>query len=373
MKTHFDRMSNQLPRIVSGWAAVGPAILLASAFSVVSPHDVRGADNPEFYKVQIVRPMKVGDRVHMRREIEQTTTESTEGNGTPQGAQSATTQINFYGTLEVLAIDGHGEPTKWKVSGGVVSVRRAGSSGRESLLKSGTDFTVAWAGGKATVADSDARHPLSDDARRFLPIVFEATGAKGDSSLGDILDNISASKGTSWSVNSKAVATGLHNFDPKLKAADVSGSARIKAIVGDGDKKTLLVEYEFTATSKKPSNSPDGMTPVGASRTESGTLTVPANLSTGYFSAKATIHTSSRFTKNASEKMLTKAGTKTVTKNVKLETVIDEYDKVNTLLTYETVGGAEQKDSSAPSTSKPAAPASAGASNGSSSSAEPPN
>jgi len=47
------------------------------------------------------------------------------------------------------------------------------------------------------------------------------------------------------------VATGLHNFDPKLKAADVSGSARIKAIVGDGDKKTLLVEYEFTATSKK--------------------------------------------------------------------------------------------------------------------------
>jgi len=246
-----------------------------------------------------------------------------------------------------------------------VSMRLPGGSAHETLVKPGTQFTVSFAGGKATVAEYEAKHPLSDDAKKYLPIVFEATGAKGDASLGEILDNASVSKGVNWNVDSKAAAAELHNFDPKLKPGDVSGTARLKSVVGDGDKKVLMVEYEFTAKTKSPANPPSGMTPVSATRIETGTVTMPANLSTGYFSAKALIRTTSTYKKTATEKQTSKVGNKTVTKSVKVneETVIEQSDKVNTLLSYESGGPEGKTEFPSPSTSKPS-PSSASASAG---------
>jgi len=349
MNTHAIWMFDHLRRIMTVGVAIALTILLWPALPNALGQDTKPAEPLEFFKVQLVHPAKVGDQIHMRREIEESSSELTEDNGKPQAGKSgsAALQINFYGTLEVLTANRQGHAEKWKVSAGVVSLRRPGGSGHEMLVKPGTEFTVSFAGGKATVADYEAKHPLSDDAKKFLPIVFEATGANGDASLGEILDNASVTKGMNWNVDSKAAAAELHNFDPKLKPADVTGSARLKSVVGDGDKKVLMVEYEFTAKSKKPANPPAGMTPVSAARSETGTVTVPANLSTGYFSAKSLIHTTSTYKKTAT----VKEKVKKTTKNVKVneETVIEQFDKVNTLLTYESGGPAGKTESPSPS------------------------
>ena len=362
MKSIFGWLGARARRIMSLGGAVGSIVALGAALPIAMGDDTKPVAPQEFYKVQLVRPAKAGDRWHMRRDIEQSISESAESNGKAEAPQSGGLQIKFSGTLEVLAAGRQGEAEKLKVSAGVVSVRRAGSAGHETLVKPGTEFIVAWSGGKATVADSDAQHPLSEDAKKFLPIVFEATGAKGDSSLAEIVDSASEAKGTSWSVNTKAAAADLHAFDPKMKPSQVSGTARIKAVVGEGDKMVLSVEYEFKATTNTPASPPAGMTPAGATRIETGTVMVPADLATGYFSAKTLIHTTGKFKKTKTEKKSVRSGNKTVTKNVTVneEMVVDELEKVNTLLTYG--DGAEPgkttspSPSASPSTAKPATP-----------------
>jgi len=319
---------------------------------------------PEFYKVQIVPPAKVGDRFHMHREIDRSATESTEANNVPKGSNSLSAQLTFSGTLEVLAVDKQHAPTKWKVSAGTASLRQAGTLGHESLLKPGTEFTLTFAGGKATVADAEATHPLSDDAKKYLPYIFEATGGKGDTSLGDMLDAGSVSRGTPWSINTKVAAEALHGFDATLKATEVSGTARIKSDVVDGAKKTLLVDYDFKAEGKKPANPPNGMTPVSGSLSETGTISLPADGSTGYFSAKAVIHTTGTFKKTETKKESVFNGIKTVTKSVKVteQTVIDQTEKVNTLITYESSGPGDKNESPSVSPTKPSPSASTSAS-----------
>ena len=320
---------------------------------------IKPGDTAQAYNVQIVRPANVGDRFHLRREIERTAAETTEANGKSRASESATLEINFSGTLEVLAVNKRHEPVKWKVSAGTASIRRPGSTGHESLVKSGTEFTLSFGGGKATVADYEAQHPLSEDAKKVLPIVFEATGSKGDASLGEMLDNPNASRSESWKVDAKAAAAALQGFDPKLKPSQISGVARIKSFIGDGPKQSLIVEYEFKAESKNPANLPAGMTPVSATLTESGTVSLPANASTSYFSAKALIHTSGTFKKTVTQNEPTRVGNRTVTKNVKVkvQTVISQNEKVNTLITYDPaefgdkIGG--KTESPVSSTSKP--------------------
>jgi hypothetical protein len=109
------------------------------------------------------------------------------------------------------------------------------------------------------------------------------------------------------------------------------------------------------------------MTPVNATRVESGTLTMPANLATGYFNDKALIRTTRMYKKTVTKKVSTKVGGKTVTKNEKFneQTLIEESDKISTLLRYDGGASAGKTEAPSPSTSKPSpSPSSASASTG---------
>ena len=263
MKRYFSRYAYASWTPALGGMAIGLIGVFACARGA-SAEDATSLTKPsgaaETYNVQVLHAAKVGDRIHMRREIEQSATEATEANGKPQSEKSGSTQIHFTGTLEVLAVGKHGDPTKWKVASGVASVRKDGGS-KESILKPGTEFTVDFAGGKATVSEAGANHPLSEDAKKYLPIVFEGIGGKGDASLDEIIDNSTASRTGNWSVNTKAAAAALHKFDPKLKPSEVSGNAHIQSVLGEGEKKVLSVAYEFKATSKKPAGIPPARRP----------------------------------------------------------------------------------------------------------------
>jgi hypothetical protein len=327
--------------------------------------ETKPSTDAQFYKVQVLHPAKVGDRLHMKRDIEETTTQAAEMNGQPRGTQTSATQLNFTANLEVMSVDTDGNPEKWKVSGGVAGLKGNGSAGRSSLIKPNTEFTVSFSEGKAIV-ESDSQHPLSEDAKKLLPYVFNATGGKGDTTLDELIDNATASRTASWVLNQKALLAQVHEFDTKVKESDITSSARIKAVNGDGDKKTLMVEYKYSASGKNPTNPPEGMKPVSDSLIASGTLTIPADGSTGYFSSKVQTHTTGVFQKTETKKQTIFRYGIRQTKDVPVhdQIKIDQIDHISTVITYGS-GGEEKKKSqqifSSDSSASSASPASAAA------------
>ena len=335
-------------------------LVMVIALFVLTPGAAFGAEDSSTFRVRIVQPLKVGDRLHMQREIEEAVSDAVTIRGGLRGHEAlGAMELKFSGTLEVLEVDKHGVPTRWKVVAEVASVREPAAKSHAELVKSGAKFTVERKGGKVTVSSLDNEHPLSELANKFLPLVFEAFGANGDASLDAIIQSSTPQPlGASWNINEKAAVESLRDFDPKLKASEVTGSVHLKALVGDADKKDLSVEYNFTAKSNNPANPPAGMKRLGAAaREESGTLIIPADLSTGYFSAKTTIRITGTYKKQDTEKKSTtyKTGprsTRTITKDVKVpeDDAISRVIKINTLLIYERVGGVDKKPAASPST-----------------------
>jgi len=335
--------SQVLAGVFTAAVAVGLALLAGTA---------RGDDSPTF-NVQVIQPFKVGDRVRMQRNVDETLGDAvTVGRSGPQ-RQLSEMKLVFSGTLEALAVDGDGVPTRWKVKGEVATVRQPGTKSHEELVKPGTEFTVEWSGAKASVSAHDRDHPLSELATKFLPLVFEASGGGGEASLNRMLrPSKPVAAGASWKIDTKAAVEHLHAFDGKLKPADVIGTARLKALADsdEKEKKALVVEYEYTAKSKSPTGAPHGMTAVGpAVREESGSFTIPTDLSTGYFSAKATIRLVGAFKKMETEKKPVRIRTglttsKTVNREIKVEedAAITEVIKLSTILTYERFGGVDK-------------------------------
>lgn len=317
-------------------ALADDAKLTDSSSSDTTSSSSKSSDDSQVYKVQIMRPMKPGDKLHMKRDIELTFTETTEQDGQAGSPESRSTQIHFSGTMEVVSVAKHGVPVKWNVSGATATVSGSGTSGSDTLLKPKTDFILTFSGGKAVVADYDNTHPLSNDAKKYLPIVFGSTGGRGDSSLGEVIDKADAPRTGNWNLNASALATAMKGFDSNLTASEVSGTAHIKSVVGDGAKKVLAVQYEFTVNSKKPNNPPNGSTPISATLTESGTLMVPANGATSYLSGKMLIHTNGTFKKLGKKHEENRTGRRVVNKTVDVhdQATIDANMTVNTLITY---------------------------------------
>ncbi len=314
-------------------------VTAVSGLAVAAPARADGGS----YKVVIVQPMKTGDTVHLQREIEQVATETTLVGGVEKEHTSEAIQLKFAGTLDVLAVDKAGFPTRWKATVGTASVRR-GDGKHEELAKPGMALTIEWHGGKVTVAADDNRHELSADAKKLLPLVFEASGGSGEGTLAEIVNSPSAeSAGGSWSIDAKAAAAALHEFDGKLKPAEISGNAELKSVSGD-DKKSLAVAYQFTAHTKSPAHGPAGFTAESGERQETGQVTLPSDGSTGYFTANVTVHLSAKF-KKAEKQTVTPPKPrngpapkpKTVTETV--DAVLDETLKIKTQLTYQPLGG----------------------------------
>ena len=355
MMSQSQGLSLAVWRGAAGFVAAGVVLF------VLAPCTVFGAGDSNAYRVRIVQPLKVGDRLHMQREIEEAVSDAVTIRGGLRGHEAlGAMELKFSGTLEALEVDKHGVPTRWKVIAAVASVREPAAKSHAELVKSGTVFTVEQKGGKVAVASLDNEHPLSELANKFLPLVFEASGANGESSLDEIIRSSTAQPlGASWNINEKAAVENLRDFDSKLKPSDVTGTVHLKALVGDTDKKDLSVEYNFTTKSNNPANAPTGMKRLGAAaREESGTLIIPADLSTGYFSAKTTIRITGTYKKMDSEKKSNtyKTGprsTRTITKDVKVpeDDAINRVIKINTVLIYERVGGIDKKPAASASTS----------------------
>jgi hypothetical protein len=235
-------------------------------------------------------------------------------------------KLAFSGTLEALAIGGDGVPIRWKVKAEVATVRQPGMKSHEELVKPGTEFNVEWSGAKPSVSAHEPQRPLSESATEFLPLVFEGAGGSDEASLNRMLRlSKPVAAGASWSLDTKASAEHLHRFDGKLKPADLTGTTRLRALSDDKEKKALVVEYEYTAKSKNPTGAPHCMTAIGpAVREETGSVTVPADLSTGYFSARATVRLVGAFKKMETEKKPVRVRTgpttsKTTNKEIKVE------------------------------------------------------
>ena len=331
-------------------------LVIAVALASFGARSLARADDAMTYRVQIVQPLKIGDRLHMRRSVDETISEVASVRGASQSRQSSETKLTFSGTLEVLAVDKDGSPSRWKVVAEVASVHEPDAKSHQELVKPGTEFTAERKAGKVSVSGRDAEHALPEIAMRLLPLIFETSGPGGDAGLNRILRPAKpAPIGTIWNIDAKEAAAELHTFDPQLKPADVTGSSRLVSLSGDQDKKTLVVEYSLTAKSKNPAGGPHGMTPTGpAVREESGSFTIPADLSIGYFSSKATVRLEGTFKKTDTEKKPVKVRTgpvtsKTVNKPVKVEedAAIAVISKVSTLLTYERIGGVDKTNSGA--------------------------
>ncbi len=347
-----------LPSRLSFSGGLVIAVALASFWAC----SLARADDTMTYRVQIVQPLKIGDRVHMQRSVDETTSEVASVRGASQSRHSPETKLTFSGTLEVLAVDKEGSPSRWKVVAEVTSVHEPVAKNHQELVKPGTEFTAERKAGKVGVTSRDAEHALPEIATRLLPLIFEASGPGGDAGLNRILRPPKPEPiGATWNIDAKEAAAELHAFDPQLKPADVTGSARLVSLSGDQDKKDLVVEYSLTAKSKNPAGGPQGMTPTGpAVREESGSFTIPADLSTGYFSSKATVRLEGTFKKTDTEKKPAKVRTgpvtsKTVNKPVKVEedAAITTIIKVSTLLTYERIGGVDKTSSSVASGGPP--------------------
>ncbi len=336
-------------------------LLFAAAFMDAGQSGAVAADDTKTYRIEVVQPLKVGDRIHMQRDIEETLSDTVTIDHSERGRQSSgTNELKFSGDLEVLAVDKQGVPTRWKVTAGAVSAHAAAANSHEELVKPGTVFIVELKDGKATVSPNEngavpSGAVLSDSATKLLPLVFEASGPKGGAGLNEIIQSAKPQPvGGTWSVNSKAAADSLREFDSKLKASDVTGTVKLKALIGDTEKKNLSVEYSVTAKSKNPSDPPAGMKRAGAAtREESGTIVIPADLSTGYLSAKTTIRITGMYKKSDpySRSDTYKTGprsTKTITHHFQVPEgdALNRVIKVNTVLTYERVGGAEKTVSS---------------------------
>ncbi len=275
---------------VSVWRSIAGSIAVGAVLSAVAPGFARGADDDsKTYRVQVVQPFKVGDRVNMQRDIAETTSDTVTIDHSERGRQSSgTSELKFAGTLEALAVDKHGIPTRWKVIAETASARGPDAKSHEELVKPGAKLIVEWKGGKVTVTPDDKTPngggpPLSEAASKLLPLVFEASG-NGEASLNAIVQSAKDEPlGGSWSVNAKAAVDDLHEFDSKLKPSDISGTVHLKALVGDTEHKQLSVEYDFKAKSNNPADPPAGMKRAGAAtREESGSLIFPTDLSTGY-------------------------------------------------------------------------------------------
>ncbi|HEV3418576.1 MAG TPA: hypothetical protein VG056_17265, partial [Pirellulales bacterium] len=257
---------------IAAWLAVSAVATACAA-----------ADDTTLYRVQIVRPFKTGDRVRMKRDIDVSIQVKTTVDKVDRTHSSALS-IKFFGGLEALEVDARGQPTRWKVVADIASVRKD-EKAREELVKPGTEFIAQWNGGKVAVSAKEGGQPLSDDAVTFLPLVFQAAGGTGEMTLAAILDPASAqSVGASWKIDSKAAVDDLHEFDATLKPADVAGTVHLKSVAADADNKTLELAYEFSAKSKTASDPPEGMKPLSSTREETGSLIIPADLSTGYTS-----------------------------------------------------------------------------------------
>ena len=115
------------------------------------------------------------------------------------------------------------------------------------------------------------------------------------------------------------------------------------------DKKSLAVTYQFSAHTKSPADGPAGFTAESGDRQETGQITLPADGSTGYFTANVTVHLSAKF-KKTEKKTVTppkpKNGPapkpKTVTETA--EAVLDETVKIKTQLTYQPLRGPSSAD-----------------------------
>jgi hypothetical protein len=346
------------PRVIV-WQSIAGSIAVGAVLSALAPGFARGADDDsKTYRVQVVQPLKIGDRVHMQRDIAETTSDTVTIDHSERGRQSSgTSELKFTGTLEALAVDKHGVPIRWKVIAETASTRGPEANSHEELVKPGAKFIAEWKGGKVTVTPDDNGAPLSETANKLLPLVFEASG-NGEATLNAIVQSAKAEPlGTSWSVNAKAAVDNLREFDSKLKPSDISGTVRLKALVGDTEHKDLSVEYDFKAKSNNPADPPAGMKRAGAAtREESGSLIIPADLSTGYLSAKTTIRITGMYKKSdpysRSEKYQTgPRSTKTITHHFQVPEgdALNRIIKINTVLVYERIGGVDKKSSASPS------------------------
>ena len=323
------------------------AIVLGS-FAIEA--NVPAADEAASYKIQAFHPLKVGDQLHLKRDIELTLTGSTTVDGNQRGQQTLTMQVKFAGNLKALEVDPRGAPLKWEAYTEIATGAQSAGGKHVELLKPGTMFTAQWQGGTVTITVADTRLTLSEDARTALARVFQASGGKGEMSLGEVLDSKSPQAvGGNWEINASAAAEQLHSLDPKLNASEVSGKARLKAVAGPADKRVLEVEYQYTAKTKDPANPPTGMTPLGALREEIGSLTIPADLSTGYVAAHSTVRLSGKFKKTENKQVPVHTGSgsnaRTTTKDVTstTETTITSVAKINTVIIYQRVGGVDLK------------------------------
>ncbi len=327
---------------------VGLIAVVLGSFAVAA--NVPAADEATTYKIQTFHPLKVGDQLHLKREIELTLTSSTTVNGIQRGQQNSTMQVKFAGNLKVVEVDASGAPVKWEAYTELATGASSAGGKHGELLKPGTMFTAQGQGGTFNITVADTKATPSADAQQALAHVFEAAGPKGEISLGEVLDPKSPQPiGGTWEINSKAAAEQLHGLDPKLSSTEVAGKARLKGFVGQGDKRALEVEYQYTAKTKEPANPPAGMTPLGAVREEIGSVSVPPDQSTGYIASHATVKLSGKFRKTEKQPRTNRVGsgptarTTTTEVNVTTETTITSVAKVNTQIIYQRVGGVDQK------------------------------
>ncbi len=271
--------------IASGLVAISIALACATA----------RADDAE-YRVQWLHPRKVGEQQRVREVVDQTIDTSAKRSSGEQ-KKTSKRRIEFSGLFSIQAVDELGAPTKVRVT-----IDRATAhvdlAAPQELAKTGTVVVADLKAGKAQII-IDQTIKLPTDGQDLLATAI-AYPFDNEMNLEETLGVVEPQRvGTSWPVSAAAIVKRISaEFDPKLEARDVKGTAKLAKITKAGDKELLEIEYQYKAESDRPFAAPgvaNDFTPGPSLQETSGSAQLPADRATGPIVAHVKIRTERKF------------------------------------------------------------------------------
>jgi len=180
------------------------------------------------YAIKIHRPDKAGMKfdVAITSALKREMTTSINGRETP--AQEEVLAVELKATAEIVEVDEAGRDLK--VTYVVEKCVKSSGDKDEEILPRGKIFTAAVGPDKKKTIFTTPDGKLTDDQSEALDLVADLPAP--DAALPDELYGPKSRQkiGSSWSVNSSAMAEDLKRHDYQVKPDDISGSVKINGL-----------------------------------------------------------------------------------------------------------------------------------------------
>lgn len=254
------------------WLLVVQCLSFATALVGIAPAFCFAQEK---HTIRLARPVKVGDLTYV---TQQDTFEATytikRGEEQLQQNQRKTV-LDFAGLVETTSVDAKGNETGLKIGVDKFHVT-ADDKPQAEALKPGVVVICETKGDKSVFQSADEKEQLPKEAEQFLRRLFAtATGKPTDEELFTPTDPQAV--GASWPADKDLLLTRLRDFDPKLEADRISGTAKLLAAPLVDAKQWHEVEFQLKADSNWPPNPPPATVPYRGNLAVTATVRLPAD------------------------------------------------------------------------------------------------